>query len=78
MGRCSLPQVQLRAKKLYEEGRKSMRREKDSPEATQEKNKRRCKARHTKSTALQPHHAKDKRKQTMRSESDDMHAASLL
>jgi hypothetical protein len=26
-----------------------------------------------KSTALQPHHAKDKRKQTMRSESDDMH-----
>jgi hypothetical protein len=53
--------------------RKSMRREKDSPEATQEENKRRCKARHTKSTALQPHHAKDKTKQTMRSESDDMH-----
>jgi hypothetical protein len=50
-----------------------MRREKDSPEATQEESQRRCKARHTKSIALQPHHSKDKRKkkQMMRSESDD-------
>ena len=68
MGCCSLPKSRLKAKAstttmTTRKGDKAWGGKKGFTWSHTRQSKRRCKGRHTKSTAPQPHQAKDKRKQ---------------